>query len=136
MSKESTKNIGRQFEEDLAREFGLKLVPGSGNQFHSKLDIQGKGARWSLKATDNASASIKLSDIIEAVNACYNILGSGDTPLWAYRIQGHDMVMMRKEDFVEFQKGEIQLIDTTVDEKYEQRKARAHVPRLLRENNE
>ena len=133
MSKLPPKNIGTQFEEDLAEEFGLKRVPGSGNQFHSKLDIQGKGARWSLKATDNASASIKVSDIVEAINACYNIMGSGDMPLWAYRIQGHDMVMMRKEDFMEFQRGELTLINTQVDEKYQQRVARAHTPRLLRD---
>ena len=133
MSKESSKNIGTKFEEDLAKEFGLKRVPGSGNQFHSKLDVQGKGARWSLKATDNASASIKVSDIVEAIKACYNIVGSGDLPLWAYRIQGHDMVMMRKEDFIELQRGELELINTQVDEKYQQRRARANTPRLLRD---
>jgi hypothetical protein len=125
-------DIGRKFEQDLAKEFGLSLVPGSGNQFHSKLDLHGKGARWSLKATEKASASIKAEDIVEAINACYNILGEGQMPLWAYRIQGHDMIMMRKEDFIEFQRGELELIDTQVDEKYQQRAARAQTPRLLR----
>lgn len=133
MSKDTSKNIGTKFEEDLAKEFGLKQVPGSGNQFHSKLDVQGKGARWSLKATGNASASIKLADIIEAINACYNIVGQGDMPLWAYRIQNYDMIMMRKEDFMELQRGELELIDTKVDDKYRQRAARAQTPRLLRD---
>lgn len=126
-------DLGTQFEIDLAKELGIKRVPGSGNQFHSKLDLHGKGARWSLKATEKASASIKVADIIEAINACYNIVGDGSIPLWAYRIQGHDMVMMRKEDFIEYQRGELELIETKVDDKYEQRSARANTPRLLRE---
>ncbi len=133
MSKDTVKNIGIKFEEDLAKEFGLRRVPGSGNQFHSKLDVAGRGARWSLKATDNASASIKLSDIMEAIAACYNIVGDGSLPLWAYRIQGVDMVMMRKEDFIDLQRGELKVIDTEVNEKYEQKVARAHTPRLLRD---
>ncbi len=125
--------IGKQFEKDLAKEFGLSLVPGSGNQFHSKLDLAGFTARWSLKATDKASATIKLSDIKEAIAACYNIVGDGSMPLWAYRIQDQDMVMMRKEDFIELQRGELKLIKEETDDKYEQRKARAHTPRLLRD---
>jgi hypothetical protein len=133
MSQDTPKNIGTQFEEDLAHEFGLKLVPGSGNQFHSKLDLHGKGARWSLKATEKASASIKAEDIDEAIRACYNVVGDGSIPLWAYRIKGHDMVMMRKEDFLEFQRGELELTNTIVDGKYQQRAARAMVPRLLRD---
>lgn len=132
MSQDTT-GIGTQFEIDLAQELGIKRVPGSGNQFHSKLDLHGKGARWSLKATEKASASIKVADIIEAINACYNIVGDGSIPLWAYRIQGHDMVMMRKEDFIEYQRGELELIETKVDDKYEQRTARARIPRLLRD---
>jgi len=132
MSQDSS-GIGKQFEKDLAGEFGLELVPGSGNQFHSKLDLQGKEARWSLKATDKASASIKISDIKEAIAACYNIVGDSSIPMWAYRIQDHDMVMMRKEDFIELQRGELELINTQVDEKYQQRAARANMPRLLRE---
>lgn len=126
-------DLGTQFEIDLAKELGIKRVPGSGNQFHSKLDLHGKGARWSLKATEKASASIKVEDIIEAINACYNIVGDGSIPLWAYRIQGHDMVMMRKEDFIEYQRGELELIEQKVDDKYEQRTARANTPRLLRD---
>jgi hypothetical protein len=129
---QNTTGIGKQFEEDLAAELGLKLVPGSGNQFHSKLDLYGQGARWSLKATEKASASIKVEDIVEAISACFNMMGEGEMPLWAYRIQNHDMIMMRKEDFIEFQRGELKLIDTKVDDKYQQRAARANVPRLLR----
>lgn len=129
-------DLGTQFEIDLAKELGIKRVPGSGNQFHSKLDLHGQGARWSLKATEKASASIKVSDIIEAINACYNIVGDGSIPLWAYRIQNYDMVMMRKEDFIEYQRGELELIEQKVDDKYKQRSARAAVPRLLRDKNE
>lgn len=126
------KNIGQQFEEDLSREFGLRRVPGSGNQYHSKLDISGRSARWSLKATKNESASIKSSVIDEAIIECYR---TGETPLWAFRIgeEQRDMIMMTKEDFVALQKGEVVFInEETGKEKVNERRRKAAIPPLLR----
>lgn len=129
-------NIGDRFEDELSSEFGLKRAPGSGNQAHSKLDLYGNGFRWSLKATDGASASIKLSDVQEAVRACYGINGTGETPLWAYRIQDQDMIMMRKEDFKAMQRGELSIINEEKGkEKVNERRRRAATPSLLRDGN-
>lgn len=129
-------NLGQQFETDLSTEFGLTRVPGSGNQSHSKLDLVGQGFRWSLKATRNLSANIKFSDIAEAIEACYGLNGTGETPLWAYRIQEEDMIMMRKSDFVALQKGEIRAINEEKGkEKVNERRRLAATPSLLRDGN-
>jgi hypothetical protein len=91
--------FGRDFEEELSEEFGIQKVPGSGNQWYSKLDLKGFAARWSLKSTEKKSISISQSTIDEAIKACYDLSGDSTTPLWAFRIgdREHDMVMMRKE---------------------------------------
>ena len=129
-------SIGAKFETDLSREFGLQRVPGSGNQSHSKLDLVGNGFRWSLKATDRASISIKSSDIAEAVEACFGLNGTGETPLWAYRIGDRDMVMMRKEDFAALARGELKAInEERGKEKANERLRRAATPSLLRDGN-
>ena len=129
-------NIGDKFEEDLSNEFGLSRVPGSGNQSHSKLALYGQGFRWSLKATEGSSASIKASDIEEAIQASYGLNGTGETPLWAYRIQEEDMIMMRKSDFIALQRGEIRAINEEKGkERVNERRRKAATPSLLRDGN-
>lgn len=129
-------NIGDKFEHDLSIEFGLYRVPGSGNRPVSQLDLYGNGFRWSLKATDASSASIKKKDIAEAIQACFGINGTGETPLWAYRIQDEDMIMMRKSDFVALQRGEIRAINEEKGkEKVNERRRLASTPSLLRDGD-
>ena len=128
--------IGDKFERDLSEEFGLRRVPGSGNQAHSKLDLAGNGFRWSLKATGKASSSIRTTDIEEAIDLCYGLNGTGETPLWAYRIGEHDLILMRKSDFVSLQKGEVRAInDAKGKEKVIERRLRAATPSLLRDGD-
>ena len=123
-------NIGRQFEEDLSKDFGLTRVPGSGNKWYNRLDLKGFGFRWSLKATGKRSASIKSDDIEEAISVCSE---DGSTPLWAYRIDGVDLIMMLKDDFKSFAVGEHEVpIETSISKGSEERKARAKIPSLFR----
>lgn len=124
-------NIGRQFEEDLSEDFGLSRVPGSGNKWYNRLDIKGFKFRWSLKATGKRSASIKSDDIEEAIVVCSE---DGSTPLWAYRIDGVDLIMMLKDDFVSFSKGEHESpISVEPSKGSQERKARAKIPALFRD---
>lgn len=127
--------IGKKFEEDLEKEFGLKRVVGSGNQWHSKLDLRGLGARWSLKATKKESISISSKVINEAIRACGDSSGDGSIPVWAFRIGDgeHDIIALRKEDFILLQKGELVLINDTTPEKIKQKRAKMRIPRLLRD---
>jgi hypothetical protein len=128
-------NIGTKFEEDLAKEFGLTRVPGSGNQFQSKLDIQGKGARWSLKTTGKKSITFSQEIVDEAVDACFGLNGDGSIPVWALRMETpeYDLIILRKEDFKALQKGELQLItEETGKDKVNQRRLRSKTPSLFR----
>lgn len=128
--------LGRDFEDELSREFGLEKVPGSGNQWHSKLDLKGRGFRWSLKSTSKDSFSIKKEDIDEAIRACFGQGGDSSIPLWAFRVgdREHDMIMMRKEDFISMQNGDMQkAIETDKSENVKKRKYLASVPKFLRD---
>lgn len=125
---------GRQFEKDLANEFGTDQVPGSGSVWHSKLDNSGYGARWSLKFTEKEQFPISYSDILEALEACYGIGGDGSIPLWAARVPIGDFVLMRKEDFKDLQEGNVNFINKDKS-KVAERKARANLPELLREDD-
>jgi hypothetical protein len=128
-------NIGAKFEKDLAKEFGLSKVPGSGNQFNSKLDLHGKGGKWSLKATKNKSIVLNQETIDEAVDACFGPNGDGSIPVWALRMETpeYDLIVLRKEDFKALQKGELQLIgEETGKEKVNERRLRSKTPSLFR----
>lgn len=127
-------NIGDDFEQDLSKEFGLDRVPGSGNQWHSKLDLHGKGARWSLKATSKDSISISRRIIDEAIRATGGLSGDGAIPIWAFRIgdKEFDVILLRKDDFKLLQAGEIKLINSDVNEQVEQRRIKARTPAIFR----
>jgi len=123
---------GREFEKDLADEFGLQQTPASGSVWHSKLDLVGLGARWSLKFTTKESFPITATDILEAEMACDGPGGDGKIPIWAARIPRGDYIIMRKEDFKNLQQGKIKLIEEDRPQ-VAARKARARQPELLRE---
>lgn len=131
---ETPQSKGRQFEKDLADEFGLKLVPGSGSVWHSKLDLQGYGARWSLKYTDGSMFPLNYAILKEAHEACYSPGGDGSIPIWAVRMGklDEDFIVMRKEDFKRLQTGDITLIEEDRPQ-VAARKKRASLPELLRE---
>ncbi len=136
MSK-TPQEIGREFEEQFAEELGLKLVPGSGSQWHSKLDVKGKGARWSLKATRHRSYSLSCDDLEELAVACYGLDGDGSLPLMAIRLYAEDdpveVVVMLKDDFLPIVRGEYTLAQET---KVNARRRLANTPELLRDQEE
>ena len=129
--------LGREFEDDLALEFGLDVVPGSGNQWHSKLDLQGNEARWSLKFTLQNQFPLTYNDLVEAIKACEGTGGDGAMPLWAVRfgVSDDDFIILRKDDFKRLAAGELELVNEAKP-KAAQRKAKARVPRLLRNEDD
>lgn len=117
---------GLDFEVDLMRELGVELLPGSGNQWFSKLDLKGQGFRISAKSS---RSRVVVDDklINEALSGC----DDGAIPLWAIRVPSGDFIMMDIDTFKAFQNADIQLnIPST---KSETRKARADTPQLLRD---
>lgn len=133
-------NQGREFEKELAEEFGLNQVPGSGSVWYSKLDLSGNNVRWSLKFTTRENFPITFHDILEALDACYGVGGDGSTPLWAARIEPleEDFIVMRKEDFKLMQMGFQKLMNIISEDKPQvaARKNRARQPELLREDGD
>ena len=128
-----SQNQGRQFEKDLAHEFGLEQIPGSGSVWHSKLDLTGHGARWSLKYTSKSICPLKYKDFVEGIKACLSPGGDDSIPIWAARIEplGEDLIVMRKEDFKLLQTGHIKLIEEDRPQVI-QRKEKSRIPELLR----
>lgn len=126
-------NEWEQFEHDLAETLGLQRVPGSGNQWHSKLDVRGKDTLWSLKYTErDTGLRLDKKTLVEAIVATGGIGGTGGIPIWANRIEGlDDFVTMRLSDWISFILSESPF--KIPASKSEERKKRASVPQLLRE---
>ena len=126
--------IGRKFEEDFAEEMGLQRVPGSGNQWHSKMDVRGRGALWSLKSTKHKSFSLKHDDWLELLTATYGMDGDGRDPFMAARIYAEDdpldLVIMTTDQFKELASGDYQYVQQS---KVEAKRKLASIPELLRE---
>lgn len=127
-------NIGTEFEMELADELGLERVAGSGSGWSSKLDVRGRNTRWSLKATSDDGFRVDIKMLREADSVCGGIGGTGETPIWAVRINPGDFIIMRKEDWIRFMKEDSFSVPLS---KSEERRKRASVPQLLRgESNE
>jgi hypothetical protein len=128
----SVQQQGRDWESDFAKEFGLELVPGSGSPWWSgKLDVYGKGARWSLKWTSKESFAVTKKIIEEALQATSGLTGASEIPMWAFNLQGEELIMMRKEDFKQMQAGELNVLPE-VRTKTAERNKLAETPILLR----
>ena len=125
---------GLEFEDEMAAELGLNNIVGSGSTWHSKLDLKGILARWSLKFTKNKSFVVDHILIDEAVNACEGPGGDGSVPIWLIRIGNskYDMIMLRKNDFKMMQETDVELLHVE-STKIEQKRKRASVPQLFRD---
>ena len=125
---------GLEFEKEMAKELGLKRIVGSGSTWHSKLDLKGFIARWSLKFTKNKSFVVDQALIDEAVYACEGPGGDGSVPLWLFRLNNskYDMIMIRKNDFKMMQETYVELLKVE-STKAEQKRKRASVPQLFRD---
>ena len=124
---------GTEFEQEMSRELGLKRIVGSGSTWHSKLDLKGILARWSLKFTMFKSFVVNQSLIDEAVEACEGPGGDGTTPIWLFRIGSpkYDMIMIRKNDFKMMQETHTELLKLE-STKSDQKRKRASIPQLFR----
>lgn len=124
-----SKDIGREWEREFAKIIGGTVTKGSGNQWHTKLDVKGKSMLWSLKATSKQSFSVTRGVLSELERSA---LGPGSvkaTPGLAIKIQDEKYVVLRLEDFINFMSSnQIEFTHSNKDQK----KERASIPRLLR----
>ncbi len=130
-------DIGREFEEEFAGRYGLRAVPGSGNQWHGKLDAAGRGARWSLKATADRGYRITPRDILEllAANApgqdgLMRLMGIKTAATTEFPVV---LVVMLEDDFKQISTGKVELFTET---KVDAKRRLASIPELLRYEDE
>jgi hypothetical protein len=70
----------------------------------------------------------------EAIEACEGPGGSGEMPMWAVRLMNdpeHDYVVMRKSDFLRFQKEELVFAR---ESKADAKRRKASIPELMRDD--
>lgn len=108
---ETPQEAGIRFEVELAEKLGAQLTPGSGNQWHAKMDEQAGTVLLTLKATrdDRYAWAEIIRTLMECVAYVSSPSGPGGAtlPAAAIRVDSQkrspiDVVVMRAEDFAEF----------------------------------
>jgi hypothetical protein len=129
-------NPGITFEKEMAKTLGLDRVPGSGNQWHSKLDLKGRLTRWSLKFTSKDRYTITQADIDEARAATTSLSGDGRVPLWLLRLatSEYDLVVIGLPELLALADGE-QFVVSQRTTGNERRKSAAKLTALERKEN-
>lgn len=132
--EQTPQDRGRAFESEVADDFGLERVPGSGNRLF-KLDLTAGELRLSLKHTDSASVRVDERMLQELEDATSGPGGAGahQTGALVVRIGALDRVVavIDWQDLVALLKSDaVGSIDSTKDE---QRRAAVELPTLLRE---
>lgn len=137
---ESEQKTGGRFETFWAKFFGKEPTRGSGNQWHTKLDVNSISILFNLKHSREDKLRFgryRLRDLLrEAEVAINGPGGSGGSTVAAAALSedGEVYVVFRGHDFLRMaQTGDIQYI---VPSKGEQKRARSRIPALLREEDE
>lgn len=134
--QDRNRELGAQFEADMERDLGLERVPGSGNQWHAKLDNAGFGMRLSLKATFGKNHPIDVALVDEMRAATGGLGGTGEIPALAIRLNAdprYDLIVIGKDDWIRVVQEGMKL---AVASKAEAKVARARTPILLREEDD
>lgn len=130
---ESPQKAGSRFERFWASVFGVKPTRGSGNQWHAKMDVGDTAILWSCKHTDKESFAVSKAlfrEVEEAITGQGGIGGS-TIPGLATSVDGEVIVSMRAEDLLRLLNSDAARY--VVPSKGEQKRARARIPALLRE---
>lgn len=122
-------DAGREFEKRFAAEMGLDQVPGSGSTWHSKLDVKGFRARWSLKWHRGKTYTISRALLAEAQAATGAPGGTGEIALHGFSLDGDWLVLMEASTFKAIAEGELVLVR---ESKADARRREAAIPELLR----
>lgn len=99
----SSREIGDEWEKELARKIGGKKTPASGSRWYSKLDVRGKKTLWSAKATEAASFRVD-ADMVREMQGSVNTpgaLGMDVTPILAVRLgTGQEVAVVGLDDLL------------------------------------
>jgi hypothetical protein len=132
----SPQDKGRLFERIWSSLFGVKPQPGSGNKWFAKMDVADGQILWSLKYTEKKNFALNRELMKECEDAVSGQGGVGGStiPGIALSVEGHQYVVLQAHDFIRLCKsGDYKYIVPT---KAEQRRARAKIPNLFRDEDE
>lgn len=129
---ESPQQAGRRFERFWAKLFGVDPQRGSGNQWHSKMDVADGAITFSLKWTSKPLFPLTKELLREVDRAIYEN-GDNSIPAIAVSIDdgGEVLVVLRASDLLRILASEQASYITP--SKGEQKRHRAGIPSLLRE---
>ena len=121
---------GRKYEKHIAARLGGKLVPGSGNQWHSKLDLGARKFVFSAKWTGLTSFKITkaLVDEIRAPIVGPGGLGPDWTGALVIHVGGVDYAVLALDDLIGALKDDVRIVPVT---KLDEKRARASRLTLL-----
>lgn len=130
----SPREEGLRWEQIWSESVDGDVTPGSGNQWHSKLDVRGKKITWSNKWTAQSTFTVNDALIEEFVAATSGPGSSGSDRMGALavRMAHNDFIIMRAGDFLDLMREEPIIPSVKAD----QRRATARVPQLFRESGE
>lgn len=130
----SSKEIGDEWEAELARKIGGRKVAASGAKWHSKLDVRGRRTIWSAKATEAASFRVD-ADMLREMRgsvATPGALGLDVTPILAVRTgSGDEVVVIQIDDFLALMSSEESYGGPQIKPK-----SRDRSPQLFRESDD
>lgn len=134
---------GYDWEEELGKDLGLKVTPGSGNQWFARMDLDDKGVVIQLKATKEDSFPWR--DMIAALNECERYIGSpGGPPQDSFAIAairtssldpgaGDDIICIRAGEFKRLMQAGITLGTQSKAEAKQERARTSELDRRMQE---
>lgn len=121
---------GRKYESGFAKRTGGRETPGSGNQHHSKGDVETPGILWQNKSETKRTWGRTLAQLQEAILDAH---GTGCAPVLAIDDidSGQELAVLRMSDLIAILQAPADF--AVKPSKGEVRRARASTPSMLRE---
>lgn len=129
MPRGKAQQDGIDYEHKFAKVFGVEPVKGSGNQWYVKLDVGVRQLVCSLKHTGKSSLTVTRAILAEALQYAGR---KGSIGIVAVDIAGEDFVIIRTDDFAALLEEDEGFVPVP---KNEQKRRRASIPEILREED-
>jgi len=137
---ETAQKTGRRFEAFWSKRLGVEPQKGSGNLWYAPMDVGDGAMLWSLKFSEQDElrfGKYRMKDLIREVEGHINGqggMGGSTIPAVATSEGSEVFVSLRAEDFLRIIKSDA--VAYLPPSRGEQKRARARVPALLREEDD
>jgi hypothetical protein len=128
--------LGKAWEEKVAKDTGGVVVKGSGNQPFAKLDVNGNAFLISAKATSFKTYPLGQAEMQEVIDAMFSPAARcapDTTPIVALRVAGGEFGVFRWSDMLALLADPKPMFRA---QKNEAKRRRARTPQLLRDLEE